>query len=61
MLGVIRHDARDCPLEFPTCQLHVLAALLALQAHIHAKLVYEPAPTPARMGFLEHDLLSDPP
>jgi hypothetical protein len=57
----IKRFAVQRALEFAACQLDALATLLALQAHIHAKLVNGPASTPARMGFFEDDPLSDLP
>jgi hypothetical protein len=60
-LAPLCHADVDGPLKLPSHKLDALAALLALQADVHAELIDGPPAAAAWMRLFEDDLLSDLP
>jgi hypothetical protein len=60
-LAHLCHAGVDGPLKLPSRKLDALAALLALQADIHAELIDGPPASAAWMGLFKDDFLPDLP
>ena len=60
-LASFRYIGGHSPLELSSCQLDTLATSVALQSHIHSKLIDRPAKSAAGVAFLEDYALSKSP